>query len=223
MSIDKIYIINLVHCTDRKARIENQLKLANVTNYEIFNGIVPNIDMLNTFPNFCKTSPEHERLNMLGCLLSHISIMKLAINNNYDNIIVLEDDCQILDNNFLNKAEIGLKSLSQNYDILYLGANHKHNALKKINDNLYQTRGANGTFAYCISKSFMEELVKPYNYKFPIDIHWRKFNKMRDSKFYCLIPHAINIYDCVSTISECQTNYAKTILNSQNILTQWFN
>ena len=69
MSIDKIYIINLVHCTDRKARIENQLKLANVTNYEIFNGIVPNLDMLNTFPNFCKTSPEHERLNMLGCLL----------------------------------------------------------------------------------------------------------------------------------------------------------
>lgn len=222
MSIDKIYIINLERCTDRKERIKNQLKLANVTNYEFFNGIVPNIDTLNTFPNFCKTSSEHERLNMLGCLLSHISIMKLAINNNYNNIIVLEDDCQILDNDFLNKAENSLKSLSQKYDILYLGANHKRPASKKLNANLYKPTTSNGTFSYVISKSFMKELVKPYNYKLPIDLHWRKFDKSRPYEFYCIIPHVINIYDCVSTISNCQTKYAKSILNSQNILMRGF-
>lgn len=225
VSVDKIYIINLEHSVDRKLRTTDQLRCANVSNYEFFKGIIPDIGVLQTFPNFCKGQPEQTKLNILGCLLSHIAIMKLAIERGHDNIIVLEDDCRILDNDFVAKVNACLSEneFSNHYDILYLGANHKRRAIEKLNDHLYRTNnGANGTFAYCVSRPFMEELVRPSNYKFPIDVHWKKFRTGRTNKFYCLIPHVVNICDCISVIHDAQTNYEKQILDSQKRLISGF-
>ena len=73
--VDQIYYINLEHRTDRKEHIENEIK---------------KID-----PNLKKTTRieaiKHKQ-GGIGCGMSHIKVLEDAIEKNYHNIIVLEDD-----------------------------------------------------------------------------------------------------------------------------------
>ena len=50
----------------------------------------------------------------VGCMLSHLKAIKHAIDNNYKNVIILEDDITI---NYLPNLE----DIPENLDILYLG------------------------------------------------------------------------------------------------------
>jgi GR25 family glycosyltransferase involved in LPS biosynthesis len=224
--IDKLYIINMAKSTDRREKMVQQLHDANIENYEFFNGIEPTLAELNNYPNFSLNRPSQIRLGQLGCLLSHIEIMKHALSQQYKNIMILEDDACILDNQFLKKTETYMETLQNmgGFDVLYLGANHKKPSLTRMTTEIYKVVTSNCTFSYVISESFMKELVKDYSYKFPFDVHWKKFDKSRvyKNKFYCIIPHLINVYDLVSTINNNQTNYATIIKNSQHILTRNF-
>ncbi len=220
--IDQIYIINLDEAVDRRRRIEMQLTKLNVKNYTFFKAIRPSMDILNNYPNFSKDSPENIRRNELGCLLSHIGVMKDALHNNYETIIIFEDDVVVLDVDFIEKTKASIISLKNNFDVLLLGANHKRPAKRKILDGIYECTTSNSAFAYCIQRKTMKRFIIDYPYKFPWDYHWRKFDKSSPIKFYCLIPHLVNITDTISTIQETMTNYSKSILNSQHILLQGY-
>lgn len=88
-------------------------------------------------------------------------------------------------------------------------------------DGIYQCSVSNSAFSYIIEKHTMEKFILDYDYKFPFDVHWKKFDKTIN-KFYCTVPHLVNIVDMMSTIQNCHTNYAKSILDSQRILTNNF-
>lgn len=220
--IDQIYIINLDDAVARRQCIEAQLTKLNVKKYTFFKAIRPSMDMLNNYPYFSINNSENIRRNELGCLLSHIGVMKDALHNNYKTIMVFEDDVHILDADFIQKTRTHIVSLENNFDILLLGANHKRPAKRKILDGIYECTTSNCTFAYCVQKKTMERLIIDYSYKFPIDIHWRKFDKVMPLNFYCIIPHLVNITDTISTIQNTQTNCSKIIFNSQHILLQGY-
>ncbi|HGU9772083.1 glycosyltransferase family 25 protein [Morganella morganii] len=73
--VDKVVYINLAKRTDRRESIEFQLKKVGVPPEKIirFEAI------------------ENEN-GTLGCTLSHISVMEMAEKNNWENVLVLEDD-----------------------------------------------------------------------------------------------------------------------------------
>ena len=145
--------------------------------------------------------------------------MKEALNNNYKNIIIFEDDINILDINFISKTEEYINSLNNNFEVLFLGANHKRPARKKIMDNIYECKMSNTTFAYCINSDTMKRLVVDYSYKFPYDIHWRRtFDKKPKIKFYCIIPHLVNVINSTSTIDNVLFYLSKKIYCSQERL-----
>jgi glycosyl transferase family 25 len=219
--IDKIYVINLKNDFERRSRIQRHFKDLNIIDYDIFDAIRPTEHMLDNYPNFMKNMSHNIRIGALGCLLSHITIMKEALKKNYSNILIFEDDIQILDTQFANIIESHLNFLDDDFNVLYLGANHKKPATKKITDGIYQCSSSNGTFSYIINKKTMELLTQNYAYKFPIDVQWRKMN-ININKFYCIIPHLCNIVDTVSSIHNVHTKYQTSILNSQNILTSKF-
>ena len=209
--IDKIYIINLEESKDRRRKMEIQFMKMNIDNYIFFNAIKPTEDMLKKYSRFSLNNSDNVRIGELGCLLSHIDVMKDALKNNYNTIMILEDDVELLNEKFISITEKYINCLD--FDILLLGANHKKKALKKIMDGIYQCSSSNGTFSYVIEKKIMEKFIINYDYKFPFDIHWKKFDK-NINKFYCIVPHLVNIVDVISTIQNHQTNYMKSILNS---------
>ena len=52
--LDKIFIINLKHRTDRREHILSEMKKQNITNYEFFDAIRPTSEEVNEWdPKFC--------------------------------------------------------------------------------------------------------------------------------------------------------------------------
>ena len=57
---------------------------------------------------------EARKLGRIGCYLSHMEALEYAISNNYENILIFEDDCQFTD--YANDTDI---NPPENCDIFY--------------------------------------------------------------------------------------------------------
>ena len=119
--IDSIYIINLKRRPDRKKNME-----------AIFskNHLLPNffdaIDGRNLTQNDFNIltakgrAPSLWNRNQVGCLLSHLSIIKDAFDRNYECIWICEDDVKFVGSpNLLSSYINELNSLDQNWGCLY--------------------------------------------------------------------------------------------------------
>jgi glycosyl transferase family 25 len=76
-NIQKIFYINLNKRTDRRSEIETELNKFGLE-YERFEAI------------------ETPGFGILGCGLSHLGVLKIARERDYENILILEDDFQFL-------------------------------------------------------------------------------------------------------------------------------
>jgi GR25 family glycosyltransferase involved in LPS biosynthesis len=199
MKLDKIYVINLPYRTDRKEQILNELKKVDASNVEIFSAIRPqeklilhwNKNYLNPLPNWYNGNPTTYRIGALGCLLSHVTIMKKALKNNYENILILEDDTCFINNNnitidkiveryskFLDKTE---------YGIFYLAGNTAANCLKHIVKEVYLTNGTLTTGSYIINKKTMQYIVNNIQgYEKEIDKYYLEVIQKNFPCFICL-------------------------------------
>jgi GR25 family glycosyltransferase involved in LPS biosynthesis len=110
--INKIYVINLKSDKIRRNYIKILMEKYNI-NFELI--IVPKItqEEYNTIENIKISMSE------LGCSISHLYCLNNAIKNNYENIIIFEDDI-ILHKNFHELFENIFSK--QKYDLLMLGA-----------------------------------------------------------------------------------------------------
>ena len=103
-NIDKIYIINLKERTDRWQNCLQQLNKYNITNFTRFDAIKPALNKINPIQyskNNLKINKKYI-IGALGCKISHLNIIIHAKQNNYKQILILEDDF-LLTNNFLDK------------------------------------------------------------------------------------------------------------------------
>ena len=101
------------------------------------------------------------RAEKISCTLSHQSIIQEAKNNNYDCILIFEDDCLFLDNfkEKLSKSIFDLKNFE--WDIFYLGG-EPNNYLHQISDSLYTMKERGGIYclhAYAIHKRFYDKIL----------------------------------------------------------------
>jgi GR25 family glycosyltransferase involved in LPS biosynthesis len=60
------------------------------------------------------------KLSMCSNIIKHMRSYHKIMNNDYKYSLILEDDV-ILDDQFVNKLEIGLKQLPDDYDMLFIG------------------------------------------------------------------------------------------------------
>lgn len=217
--IEHIYVINLEKSINRRKNVEEQFKKYNIKNYTFFKAICPSENILKKYKNFSIKNEENVRRGELGCLLSHVNVMKDALNKNYKNIIIFEDDIIILDKDFIQKTINSINLLKKDFDVLFLGANHRKPAKRKVADGIYECTRSNCTFGYCINKDTMEKLIVDFDYILPWDVHWR------DSidppiRFYCIIPHLVNTKDDESNIQHKKIAYSSVQHNSQKLLLQ---
>ena len=129
--INKVYVINLKSCSDRKEHIKQEFNRVKIINYEIFEAIdKDSLEVQNMMKtNFVKKFPSCFRCNKNKCgcsnnvLIKHqignwcsfINVMKDIIKNNYENLIMIcEDDIKFTDDgmDILNKM-IKMENLEQ--------------------------------------------------------------------------------------------------------------
>lgn len=104
--------------------------------------------------------------SQLGNLIAHINVLKDAIKNKYDNILVLEDDVFI--NKDFNEIHENIISKIPDYSILYYGGIQKKWENINIENGFYKAENTYGGFAYALRNEYfnyileqMEELVYP--------------------------------------------------------------
>lgn len=174
--IDNVYIINMDKDSERLKKVTKECNKFNIK-FKRFSGINSNKlskeEKNKYITKFCQTYCTN---GMIGCGLSHIKIYEDIINNNYNNVLILEDDVYFVDNfhHILNNA---VKEIPNDYDILYLGSigsssketyydynyflkllNNK-NKIKNNYKNIFCPEFPLGTHAYIISNKGCKNIL----------------------------------------------------------------
>ena len=101
----------------------------------------------------------------LGCKLSHLEVIKNAINHKYKQILIVEDDVK-----FITKPNIDISTLPSNWDMCYLGGT-VYRVLDKNNPNWYRVQCWT-THAYIINlenTKLIDEIYKSVDTEDEID------------------------------------------------------
>ena len=192
MKIDKVYLINLDISKDRLKTSDEQLqKLGGVfADYKRISGINAKelsdeyIKSLTTpYSYYYLKNPRvlHNQIDKIGAIgasLSHIKIWKDMIDNNYENIIIFEDDFNLTNPEIINEYIDNLPIDTQIAYFFY--TTFEKCSFKKINKywksslNLYIT----SAMCYMLNINLAKKL---YRYSLPIDTHIDIY-----MNYYCL-------------------------------------
>ena len=136
--IKNVFYINLESRPDRKLFIEKQLNILGL-NATRFNAI------------------KHEK-GAIGCSLSHLNVLKLAKEQNFDHILIMEDDIHFLNPQlFINNINNFLKN-HKNFDVLLIAANNVGN-YSIIDRNCVKIKECQTATGYLVNKHYFDKLI----------------------------------------------------------------
>ena len=174
--VDKILYINLEESVDRRINIENELLK-----------VIPS-DKIMRF-NAIKHEYGH-----IGCTMSHIQCLEIAIKNNWNNVLILEDDAVFED---YSKGLNLLKNLIvNNFDVISLGSMYV-----KFDENTYRLTEGQTTTAYLVNNHYFLTLINNFKEglellentkiwkKYCVDQYWKLLQKK--DNWYIVFPPLI--------------------------------
>lgn len=191
--IKNVLYINLEHRNDRKEHFENEIKKINL-NYTRFNAI------------------KNEN-GEVGCLLSHIECLKIAIKNNYEHILILEDDVVFNNPELLISQFDNFIKKQENWDVILFGGNNVTKPKEK--DECYiKVNAVASTVAYLVNGHYFEKLLenfqKSLEIKKPVDIGWEALQWA--DNWYLIIPLSVSQKIDYSDIQKRVVNYDNCLL-----------
>ena len=216
-NIDKIYIINLKERTDRWKKCIEQLNKYNITNYERFDAIKPDLNKINPIQyskNNLKLGKKYI-IGTMGCKLSHYKIIIESRKNKYKQILILEDDF-LLTNNFIEKFSQILNNMNTHkihYDMLYLGFSivRKNPYIDTEIENLKKIKNGHTTHAYILNNTFYDNIINEImTCHCEIDVCYANLQK-KNNNIYGIYPCLITQRESFSDILNKTVNYNKFI------------
>lgn len=187
--IDKIYCLYLEEFPERKERAIKHFKDMNLK-----------VDMFK--------GSYYPKKGSYGCKMGHLDIIQDAKNNNYDNILIVEDDVSFedifpIDINI--PLDFGIFYLGYyDYDNLSIKDENSDNYMKDSKYNLLRMFYTRSTISYISNKKTYDEILSSREY----NTHYNQFIDM----FYA---HKIqNIYKCYGLYPLiCTINISKSSIN----------
>jgi len=201
-SINVIYI-NLDERTDRRVNAEKEFKKIGIDSPTRFKAI----KLAN---------------GALGCSMSHLKCLDLAKTNNFDNILICEDDIEFLDPElFLSQLKKFMES-NDRWDVVLIAGNNMI-PYAPVNETCIKIYNCQTTTGYIVKKSYYDTLIQNYkegiskllkdptNNDYKIDKYW--LNLQRIHKWYLIIPLTIVQREDYSDIEKKVTNFKTYMLN----------
>ena len=154
---DKIYCLNLDKRRDRWNKVKKEFRRFGISAsrfsaIEGENMSHPDSDVIKSMSN----QGLIENSNALGCLTSHIEMIKDAKAKGYNRILIFEDDI-LISEDFYERISL----LSQmEWKIFYLGASQFDWNRIHIKEGYYRCRKTLGTFAYALDCSVYDEILE---------------------------------------------------------------
>lgn len=210
------YVISLTTETTRRKHIEQEFGKQNIP-FEFFDAVTPStIEEVARKFNITLDRSAHAKLSdgEIGCVLSHIALWNLALENNLDYINIFEDDIHLGEN---AKALLEVDYLPDNVDVLKLEANGKMIFKKpiavKCNRAIYPlTFKQSGTAGYTVTAKGAKYLLDQVKNK-PLEIaadslifedflNLKDYNIMQLSPAICVQDFVINPEPFKSSLTE---------------------
>jgi chondroitin synthase len=185
---DQVYVVNLKSQVRKKYQISQQLKDMGVSYiiWEAVNGYEGDVlehfnrykerplGALKKYKNFSEREIKRnshfiESPGAFGYIYTYIDILKNALKNNYDKILIIEDDV-IFSNDFENKFSDFLQRINADWAVLQLGASQygwdSIDLDKAKNNGFYYPRRLDtcGSFAIGISKKVFQDIIEEQSF-----------------------------------------------------------
>jgi len=127
--------MNLDKRTDRKDQMENQLKIFDSQNVHRVSAVLD------------------EQHGYLACLKSHLIALKMAKDNKYDNVLILEDDAAWA--NVEKAYPVFEKLVKEPFDVIMLGGTSV-----KYDHTTYRVKQAQSSASYLVKKEYYDTMIK---------------------------------------------------------------
>jgi glycosyl transferase family 25 len=203
--IKHAFYINLDHRTDRKEHVTGQLTNLGLQGFERFNAI----KMEN---------------GAVGCSMSHLKILQSAVQNNWDHVLIVEDDITFLDPAlFKANFETFLQRNGNNWDVILLAGNNMP-PYDAIDDVCIKVKRCQTTTGYLVNGHYIKKLMenvkmgltqlihKPASHTmYAIDKFW--FVLQAVDKWYLIIPPTVVQREDYSDIEKKRINYQKIMMD----------
>lgn len=201
--IHHAFYINLATRPDRKAHVEKQLQTLGVK-AERFNAI----QLQN---------------GALGCSMSHLKCIEIAKQNNWENVLIVEDDITFTNPDlFSNHFQLFLKQ-HPNFDVVLIAGNNVP-PYQPIDETCVKVRNCQTTTGYLVNQHYYDTLIQnfregiqklmkePHNHKFyAIDKYW--FRLQEKDNWFLIIPLTVIQREDYSDIEKKPANYKKVMLD----------
>ena len=201
--ITHAFYINLESRTDRKEHVEQQLQYVGI-NATRFNAI--------KLEN-----------GALGCSMSHLKCIETAKKNNWDHILIVEDDITFLNPLlFVNNLNKFLEKNSD-WDVVLIGGNIIP-PYKKVDATCVQVINCQTTTGYLVKSHYYDTLIQNYkeginkllkepenHYQYAIDKYW--FSLQERGKWFLITPLTVTQKEDYSDIEKKETNYSRVMLD----------
>ena len=149
----------------------------------------------------------------LGCLLSHLNLIKHAKEKDLSNLLILEDDVSF-NENFNNLFKESVKELPEDWDMFYLGGNAIVGQNTKITDTIFKSNQVGTTHSYAIKNTIYDLILESNKYELPIDSLFTEVLNRKVNTY--IISPAITFQDeSFSDVQDGHRNY--TFLKNRKI------
>jgi len=201
--IKHAFYINLETRPDRKSHVEQQLRLIGIK-AERFNAI-------------------KLKNGALGCSLSHLAILENAKKNNYEHVLIVEDDIlftkplifQFQFNKFLSNHN--------EFDVVLIAGNNLP-PYEKIDETCIKVSQCQTTTGYLVQNHYFDTLIANFregiqrlmlepekHHLYAIDKYW--FSLQNKDNWYLVLPLTVTQREDYSDIEKKTTNYSRAMLD----------
>lgn len=145
-----------------------------------------------------------KELGNTGCTASHRGVLELICHHGHKRTLVLEDDFQILHDDFNQRFECMLAQIPDNWDMLYLGGHYAEKPQARISKHVIKIGAMLTTSSYAINYETAREIAPFISGNGPIDTLY--FDTNRTKNCYIFQPRLMVQRPCFSDIVQKECN-----------------
>ena len=205
---DNVYCINLDRRADRWNRVKKSFDALGIelTRFSAVDG--KTLELPEDIHPAWNRDRHHNEAS-IACTLSHINLLKEAIDRGESEILVLEDDaepCSDFNSLFLDYYS----QLPSDYNFCYLGGNNITPPAATLMENVSRTTFTKTTVGYMVKLDYIKknlELLEENKWLFVIDeiyVHLQRTG----GPLYIFDPRLVHQFESLSDITGKEANYA---------------
>jgi len=205
--VNHVLYINLIERTDRNTHVLSQLESVGLS--------TPVVQRFNA----CKTIT-----GALGCSMSHLKCLKIAIDEGWEHVLICEDDITFTNPALFVQQFNKCLETNEDWDVIMLAGNNVPPYKTTMNDSCVKISRCLTTTGYLVKRAyfkilfdnikigiqlFMTNMHRPNLYA--IDVYWNSL-QLRDN-WLLITPLTVTQQEGYSDIEKKNTNYSRLMFD----------